>query len=289
MAKKSQPLLIIWVGLMIVVIISIGMAAYLMRPGSKVPAPGQNLPSASQGAGVPAKTYAANLTRPGPIPSLGPMQSQPEVGPGASANTYNQLSDETNKITVSIYDVKNGPGQAQFLGSGVIVTGQEVLTNAHIVNNRTNLLVYVFAPKPVGIPVVLSRTDSVNDLALLKITDGSKFSSIGLLGNPEEVVAGDPVFAMGNAFGNGNLLINGLIMDKNFKNPVKGQILTGLRTNISISPGTCGGPLVNMKGEVLGITNSENNYFVTPVNKALPLIYSNPKNKIASTASAQFT
>lgn len=286
MAKNSQPLLVIWVGLMVAVIIGIGMAAYFMRPAPK--APGQNQLSASQGAGAPAKTYTANLTRPGPIPSLGPTQNQPEVSPGASANTYNQLSDETNKITVSIYDLKNGPGQAQFLGSGVIVTGQEVLTNAHIVNNKTKLMVYIFAPKPVGIPVVLTRSDSINDLALLKVTDGSTFSSIGLLGNPEEVTAGDPVFAMGNAFGNGNLLINGVIMDKNFKNPVKGQILTGLRTNISISPGTCGGPLVNRKGEVLGITNSENNYFVTPVNKALPLIYGNPKNKIASTASAQF-
>ncbi|MBI4763215.1 MAG: trypsin-like peptidase domain-containing protein [Deltaproteobacteria bacterium] len=286
MAKKSQPLLVIWVGMMIMVIIGIGIAAFFARPDSK--APGQNQPSLSKGSGAPAKTYAAFFSRPGPIPSLGPMQNQAEVSPGASANTYSQLSDEVNKITVSIYDVKNGLGQAQFLGSGVIVTGQEVLTNAHIVNNKTNLLVYVFAPQPVGVPVVLSRSDSVNDLALLKISDGSTFSAIGLLGNPEEAVVGDTVLAMGNAFGNGNLLMNGLLMDKNFKQPVKGQIRTGLRTNISISPGTCGGPLVNTKGEVLGISNSENDYFVTPINKALPLIYSNPKNKIASIASAQF-
>jgi S1-C subfamily serine protease len=285
MAKKSQPQLLIWVGLMIVVIMGIGIASFLVRSGSR--APGQTQSSVSK-SGASGNTYAANFTPPGPIPSPGPMQNQPGASPDTLANTYNQLSDEINRITVSIYDNKNGPGQAQFLGSGVIVTGQEVLTNAHIVNNKTNLLVFVFAPRPVRVPVEVSRSDPANDLALLKVTDGSTFSSIGLLGNPEEVVAGDTVFAMGNAFGNGNLLINGQIMDKNFKRPLQGQIRTGMRTNISILPGTCGGPLVNMKGEIIGISNSENNYFVTPINKALPLIYNNPKNKIASTASAQF-
>jgi len=206
---------------------------------------------------------------------------------GALANTYNQLSDETNKITVSIYEGRNGPGQAQFLGSGVIVSSQDVLTNAHIVNNKTNLFVYVFTPKPVAYPVALSRSDSANDLALLKVTS-STFSSIGLLGNPEEVVVGDSVYAMGNAFGNGNILISGVIIDKNFKHPVNGQIRTSMRTNISISPGTCGGPLVNTRGEIIGISNSENGCFVTPINKALSMIYNNPQNQVAPTASAQY-
>jgi S1-C subfamily serine protease len=245
----------------------------------------QSQPSVSKGSGVLDNTYAAFFTRHGP---MGRTQNQPVVGPGALADNDTRLSDETNEITVSIYDGSNGPGQAQFLGSGVIVTSQEVLTNAHIVNNKTSLFVYVFSPKAAGHPVVLSRCDSVNDLALLKVTNGSTFSSIGLLGNPEEVAVGDSVFAMGNAFGNGNLLISGVIMDKNFKHPVNGQIRTSMRTNISISPGTCGGPLVNTKGEIIGISNSEHDYFVTPVNRALSLIYRNPQNQIASTASAQF-
>ncbi|TRZ76877.1 MAG: serine protease [Deltaproteobacteria bacterium] len=271
MAKKSQPLLVIWVGMMIVAMISIGIAAYFTSP-----APTEQPQS---------QASAAYFLRPGPV---GQMQNQPDVSPGALANTDNQLSDETNKITVSIYDGKNGPGQAQFLGSGVVVTSQEVLTNAHIVNNKTNLFVYVFTPQAVAYPVALSRCDSANDLALLKVTNRSTFSSIGLLGNPEDVVVGDSVFAMGNAFGNGNLLISGVIMDKNFKHRVNGQIRTSIRTNISISPGTCGGPLVNAKGEIIGISNSENDYFVTPVTRALSLIYSNPQNQVAATASGQF-
>ena len=274
MEKQSQPVLVIWVGVMLVVMIGIGIVSYVTRT-----APTEQMLSqaaVSKGAGALDNTYiAAALTRTAPA---GQIQSQP---------AYDQLSDETNKITVSIYDGRNGPGQAQFLGSGVIVTSQDVLTNAHIVNNKTNLFVYVFAPRAAAYPVTLCRSDSANDLGLLRITDGSTFSSPGLLGNPADVAVGDTVFAMGNAFGNGNLLISGVIVDKNFKHPVNGQIRTSIRTDISISPGTCGGPLVNAQGEVIGISNSENDYFVTPINKALALIYNNPQNQAAPTASVQ--
>jgi S1-C subfamily serine protease len=61
-----------------------------------------------------------------------------------------------------------------------------------------------------------------------------------------------------------------------------------MRTNISIPPGTCGGPLINTKGEIIGISNSEHDYFVTPVNRALSLIYNSPQNQVAATASGQF-
>jgi S1-C subfamily serine protease len=286
MEKQSQPMLVIWVGLMLVVMIGIGIVSYVTRtaPTGQI----QSQTAASRGTSALDNTYiAAALTRTAPA---GQIQSRPAVtqNKGASDAIYSQLSDETNKITVSIYDGKNGPGQAQFLGSGVIVTDQDVLTNAHIVNDKSNLFVYVFAPRPAAYPVALSRCDSVNDLALVKVTNDSTFSSTGLLGNPAEVAVGDKVFAMGNSFGNGNLLISGVILDKNFKHPVNGQIRTSMRTNISISPGTCGGPLVNTKGEIIGISNSENDYFVTPINKALSLIYKNPQNQVASTASAQF-
>ena len=284
--KKSQPALVIWVGLMLLVIIGIGATAYFVRAVSRGQMPSQL--AVNRGTDVLDNTYiAAALTRTAP---RGQMPSQPSVSRGAGLldNTYNQLSDEINKITVSIYDGRNGPGGAQFLGSGVIVANQNVLTNAHIVSNKTNLFVYVFAPGATAYPVVVSRSDSANDLALLKVTNSSTFSSIGLLGNPDEVAVGDDVFAMGNAFGNGNLLIAGVLVDKNFTRSVNGQTRTSIRTNISISPGTCGGPLVNSKGEIIGISNSENDYVVTPINKALTLIYHKVQNQMPQTASSQF-
>jgi len=236
-------------------------------------------------SGSSANTYAAYFSPPGPMK---PMQNQPNLSPGPLNNNDNQLADKINEITVSLYEGKNGPGQAQYLGSGFIVSGQDILTNAHIVNNKSSLFACVYAPQPGAYPVALFRSDSANDLALLRVTNGSTFSSISVFGDPADVAPGDSVFAMGNAFGNGNLLVSGVILDKNFKQPVNGRIRTGMRTNIGISRETCGGPLVNTQGEIIGITNSENDYFVTPINKALPLIYSNPQKVVVPAASAQF-
>lgn len=246
MEKKSS--LLTWVGVMVVAIIVIGIAAYFKR------------------------------TSPVDRNPVQPVANTAVTGTGALniPLDFNQLSDETNKITVSIYSDRPGQAQTRFLGSGVIISNKNVLTNAHIVNNYNNLYVYVFAPQPAVYSVAVSRSDIVNDLALLKITDNSIFTSTGMLGNSDNISVGEPVFAMGNAFGNGNLLTKGALIDKNFAYTVNRQVKTNMRTNIGITPGTCGGPLVNTKGQVIGINNSignpENNYIVTPIKKAMPLI-----------------
>jgi len=246
MDKKTS--LLTWVGVMVVAIIVIGIAAYFKR--------------ASPGDRNPVQPVANTA-----VAGTGVLNSNMD---------FNQLSDETNKITVSIYSDRPGQAQTRFLGSGVIISNKNVLTNAHIVNNYNNLYVYVFAPQPAVYQVAVSRSDMVNDLALLRITDNSKFMSTGLLGNSDNVAVGEQVFAMGNAFGNGNILTQGVLIDKNFAYTVNRQVKTNMRTNISISPGTCGGPLINQRGQIIGINNSignpENNYIVTPIKKALPLI-----------------
>jgi len=108
MEKQSQPMLVIWVGLMLVVMIGIGIVSYVTRtaPTGQI----QSQTAASRGTSALDNTYiAAALTRTAPA---GRIQSRPAVtqNKGALDTTYHQLSDETNKITVSIYDGKNGPG-----------------------------------------------------------------------------------------------------------------------------------------------------------------------------------
>ena len=270
MEKKSQPLLVIWVGMILVLMIGIGIAGYFAHTQ---PAR-QSRTQAALNGGTTALANSSAVAFGAPNTPAEPIR--------------NQLADQTNEITVSIYDRGNGAGQARFLGSGVIVTEECVLTNAHIVNNKSNLFVYVFAPRPAAYPAGLFRCDVANDLALLKTTNNSKFLSVGLLGNPNELVAGDAVFAAGNAYGNGNLLMDGVIIDKNFTFTVDGQVRVRMRTNITISPGICGGPLVNTKGEVIGISNSLGNpETVTAIDKALALIYGRAQNQAASTAPTQ--
>ena len=264
MEKRSQLGPVAWVGIIIIAMVVVGIIAHFKRT-------------------VPVEQPLVQ-----PVVNTAPVDT---AGTGTLDNAFNQLSDATNKITVSIYNDTPGQTQAQFLGSGIIIASQNVLTNAHIVNNANNLFVYIFAPQPASYPVILARSDPVNDLALLKITNNARFSSAALIGNSDRAVVGETVFTMGNAFGNGNMLTQGLLLDKNFAYNVNGQVRTNMRTNIGISPGTCGGPLINTRGQIIGINNSignpENNYIATPINKALTLIDNNFQNQLALTPNAQ--
>ena len=207
---------------------------------------------------------------------------------GALENTYNQIADVMNRITVSIYTNAPGQTQPQLLGSGVVVSKQLILTNAHIVNNVSDLYIAVSGVQSAGIPVSIFRCDGGNDLALLQVTDNTDLPIVGMLGNSDMVDRGDIVFATGNAFGTGNVLANGMIVDNNSAFSANGQKFNNkFQTNINVYPGSCGGPLVNIKGEVIGVNNSagmpDNNYmgigYATPVNFAVPLLNSTTPNQ----------
>ena len=200
----------------------------------------------------------------------------------ALENTYNQIADVMNKFTVTIYSNSVAGAQPLLLGSGVLVSGQMVLTNAHIVQNKTDISIAVSGYQT-QYPVTIFRCDQADDLVILKVMNNVNFPINGILGNSDMVDRGDIVFAMGNAFGTGNLLANGMIIN-NKVSFVNGQkVNTEFQTNINIYDGSCGGPLVNIRGEVIGINNTSpsvtgNNYmgigYATPSNRALALISS---------------
>jgi S1-C subfamily serine protease len=284
MDKTAQPRLVVWVGVMLVLMLGIGIAGFMAQPQ---PAKQSPAPSALSGSTIPQVNNSAVANGTPNLPAM-VMPGQQDVTAVALDNSQSQLSDTVNEITVSIYDQGDGPGQAKFLGSGVIVTEECILTNAHIISNQSNLFVHLFAPRTATYLTTLVQCDTMNDLAILKISNNSKFSSVALLGNPSELLAGDAVFAMGNPNGNGNQLMDGLLIDKNFAVKVNGQAGVRMRTSITISAGMCGGPLVNTKGEVIGISNSLGNpETATPIHKALPLIYGKVQNQGLATMPAQ--
>lgn len=210
---------------------------------------------------------------------------------GALENTYNKIAGLMNSITVSIYDGSAGMAQPQLLGSGMIISKQCVLTNYHVVANKAALYVSTGLPGGIVSPVAVYRNDPGSDLALLQAVNNMDFPSVGLAGNSDAVDVGDIVFAMGNAFGKGNLMTSGMIIDKSYSYAVNGQAYNSMfRTNINNYPGTCGGPLVNIRGEIVGINNSAgytpNNYmgigYATPVNKAFALLNGNAQAQMLS-------
>lgn len=150
-------------------------------------------------------------------------------------------------------------------GSGVIIkTGGEILTNAHVVKNMNTILVVMNDGK--GYEVQLKYIDEDTDLAVVKI------KKIGLpvvkFANSEDIVVGKQVIAIGTpiTFSLRNSATVGHISGLNRS---VGEPYRLVQTDTAITHGNSGGALINMNGELVGITSS--GYSGTNTNFAVPV------------------
>ena len=154
-------------------------------------------------------------------------------------------------------------GEAEGGGSGFIITSDGyILTNKHVVDGQTTVKVTTYDEKEYDATVV--STDSLNDLAVLKI-DAKDLKPVEL-GDSDRLELGQWVLAVGTPFGEfENTVTSGIISAKNrsltasSSSSLAGQseTLTGLlQTDAAINPGNSGGALVNLDGQVVGITTA---------------------------------
>lgn len=150
-------------------------------------------------------------------------------------------------------------------GSGVIIkTGGEILTNAHVVKNMNTILVVMNDGK--GYEAQLKYIDEDTDLAVVKI------KKIGLpvvkFANNEDIVVGKQVIAIGTpiTFSLRNSATVGYISGLNRS---VGEPYRLVQTDTAITHGNSGGALINMNGELVGITSS--GYSGTNTNFAVPV------------------
>jgi serine protease Do len=142
----------------------------------------------------------------------------------------------------------------QSLGSGFIIDKDGyIITNNHVVEGADEIKVKLsdgreFKAKVVG-------RDPKTDLALIKISSIFKDLPILSLGDSDKMRVGDWVIAIGNPFGLGETVTQGIIS-------ATGRVIGSgpydnfLQTDAPINPGNSGGPLVNLKGEVIGINSA---------------------------------
>ena len=144
------------------------------------------------------------------------------------------------------------------LGSGVVISADGyVVTNSHVVEGAQEIVVTLMGGKEHKARIV--GVDDVSDIALLKIK-GKDFS-YARLGDSDDVIIGEWVVALGNPFG--LFMVNykptatvGIISAKNldFGRQQNGRIYQDMiQTDASINTGNSGGPLINARGEVIGI------------------------------------
>lgn len=159
------------------------------------------------------------------------------------------------------------------VGSGIVIDGKGyILTNNHVVDEAHKLKVTltdgnVFSGIVVG-------TDKVTDLAVVKL-DSKEALSVAQLGNSDELKIGQIVIAIGNPFGlaGGPTVTAGIVSALNRNLQFENGILELIQTDAAINPGNSGGPLINTKGEVIGINTAKMPYaqgigFAVPIKVA---------------------
>ncbi len=141
-------------------------------------------------------------------------------------------------------------------GSGVIVTPDGyILTNNHVVDGADSIRVRLPAQLDgKEYEAELVGTDPDTDVALLKI-DGKDLPTV-TLGNSEELLVGDRVFAVGNPFDVGQTVTSGIVSAIGRTNVGIVPYENFIQTDASINPGNSGGALLDVKGRLIGINTA---------------------------------
>jgi Do/DeqQ family serine protease len=143
---------------------------------------------------------------------------------------------------------------AQSLGSGVIVDASGiVVTNNHVIENMTDVKVSLADKRE--IPAKILLRDPRTDLAVLKLQEGSGFPTMEL-GDSDALQVGDIALAIGNPFGVGQTVTQGIVSALARTQVGISDYGFFIQTDASINPGNSGGPLVDMTGRVVGINSA---------------------------------
>ncbi len=138
-------------------------------------------------------------------------------------------------------------------GSGILIDDKGyIATNNHVVEGAQSVYVELTDGRTFSANIV--GTDSLSDLAVIRID--AIDVPYAYWGNSSLLTLGEWVLAIGNALGEGITATEGIVSRLNVSVNVDGNILYGLiQTTAAINPGNSGGPLVNVSGEVIGITS----------------------------------
>jgi S1-C subfamily serine protease len=163
-------------------------------------------------------------------------------------------------------------------GSGFIIDqGGVILTNAHVVSKADKVTVTLKDGRQFQGEV--KGTDEITDLAVVKIDTKGQKIPVAPLGNSDNVEVGDWAIAVGNPVGLNNTVTLGIISTLSRSSAEVGipdKRVEFLQTDAAINPGNSGGPLLNDKGEVIGINtairaDAMGIGFAIPINKAKEL------------------
>jgi Do/DeqQ family serine protease len=144
---------------------------------------------------------------------------------------------------------------AQSLGSGSIVRADGViLTNHHVIDGAQEIKVVTADRREWPATVLLD--DPRADLAVLKIDTGGERLPALAIDDTTDVQVGDLVLAIGDPFGVGQTVTNGIVSALARSDMSSTSVSSFIQTDAAINPGNSGGPLVDMNGDLIGVNTA---------------------------------
>ena len=178
----------------------------------------------------------------------------------------------------------NNTGRGQIapqegVGTGIIFSEDGyILTNYHVISGAQTLKVMLSDGKEVSAKVI--NYDAASDVAVIKLADNTKVPGVAEFGDSDMLEVGEPVVAIGNPLGKEFLgsVTTGVVSAVNRQVSIENKDLKFIQTDAAINPGNSGGPLVNSKGQVIGINTAKiGQEGVEGLGFAIPINTVNPK------------
>jgi putative serine protease PepD len=231
------------------------------------------------GATIADRHDSATSASPTTVPTAGPDTT---ITHNASIATVTGIDVPAvlAAVSPSVVEVTSELPEGTATGTGFVISAAgEILTNAHVVADATSVKVRLAGESSSRDANVVGRDDTA-DIALLQLPSGGGLTPVQL-GTTTSTQVGEPVVAIGYALGlRGAPTVTAGIVSALGRS--LGPDLSGLiQTDAAISPGNSGGPLVNARGEVIGINtasatarggNGENIGFAIAVDDAIQIV-----------------
>jgi len=196
---------------------------------------------------------------------------------------YREVSPAVVNITSTavVYDFFFNVIPQRGSGSGFIIDeGGHIITNSHVVEDARRLEVTLASGRKV--PGVLVGRDPFNDLAVIKVDVPDEPLHVVRLGDSDQLRVGQMAIAIGNPFGLDRTVTSGVVssLNRTLRTDGDREIRGVIQTDAAINPGNSGGPLLNSRGEVVGINTaifspsggSVGIGFAIPVNRAKRIV-----------------
>ncbi len=167
-----------------------------------------------------------------------------------------------------------GPRETTSLGSGFILNKEGIIvTNNHVIEGAKEVKIVLSNEQTLDAQIL--ATDKMSDLAVLKVEPNGQDLPTLNLGDSSKMRVGDWIIAIGNPFGLGGSASTGIISAIG-RNISIGPYNEFIQTDASINRGNSGGPMINLKGEVVGI----NTAIASPTGGSVGIGFAIPSNSV---------